>query len=73
LFAPQPEQPLQKFYLFQIPQYILDDLIESRDGSRAKVLVTQPRRISAVTVAERVAKERGEVQISGAFVVWRTI
>lgn len=47
--------------LLQIPQFILDDQIERGDGSRTKIVVTQPRRISAMTVAERVAKERGEV------------
>ena len=46
----------------QVPQYILDDMIESGDGSMGKIVVTQPRRISAMTVAERVANERGEVK-----------
>ncbi|XP_061428277.1 3'-5' RNA helicase YTHDC2-like [Lethenteron reissneri] len=42
----------------QIPQYILDE--STRLGWPCRVLCTQPRRISAVAVAERVAAERGE-------------
>ena len=45
----------------QIPQYILDDMVERKEGSMARIVVTQPRRISAITVAHRVAEERGEV------------
>ncbi|KAJ3051730.1 ATPdependent RNA helicase, partial [Rhizophlyctis rosea] len=44
----------------QVPQYIYDEAIQSRRGARCKILVTQPRRISAIGVAERVASERGE-------------
>eukprot|EP00039_Didymoeca_costata_P015899 m.276463 g.276463 ORF g.276463 m.276463 type:complete len:1391 (-) comp16301_c0_seq14:1310-5482(-) len=44
----------------QIPQYILDDALESLKGSQTHIVVTQPRRIAAVSVAERVAAERGE-------------
>jgi len=40
----------------QIPQYLLED--ETYDECR--VVATQPRRLSACSVAERVAKERGE-------------
>ncbi|XP_061380109.1 dosage compensation regulator isoform X2 [Danaus plexippus] len=42
----------------QVCQYILDDYIASGSGSYANICVTQPRRISAVSVAERVAAER---------------
>lgn len=42
----------------QIPQFILEDFAES--GKPVSVVCTQPRRIAAVSVAERVAKERGE-------------
>eukprot|EP00122_Pirum_gemmata_P018061 Pgem_evm1s16913 len=35
-------------------------MIEKRNGSNARIIVTQPRRISAISVAERVAFERGE-------------
>eukprot|EP00038_Savillea_parva_P008090 m.174636 g.174636 ORF g.174636 m.174636 type:complete len:1486 (+) comp13861_c0_seq1:211-4668(+) len=44
----------------QIPQYILDDAIEAGHGSKVNILVTQPRRIAAVSIARRVAQERGE-------------
>ena len=42
----------------QVPQYLLEDAAEH--GSAANVVVTQPRRIAAMSVAERVAEERGE-------------
>ncbi|ODQ50805.1 P-loop containing nucleoside triphosphate hydrolase protein, partial [Saitoella complicata NRRL Y-17804] len=44
----------------QVPQFILDDYLMKRKGGECKILVTQPRRISAMGVAERVAAERGE-------------
>ncbi|KAH8252671.1 hypothetical protein KR032_001180, partial [Drosophila birchii] len=44
----------------QIAQYILDDYISSGQGGFANIYVTQPRRISAISVAERVARERCE-------------
>uniref|UniRef100_H2YB31 RNA helicase n=1 Tax=Ciona savignyi TaxID=51511 RepID=H2YB31_CIOSA len=44
----------------QVPQYILDSYVESNHASKCNIIVTQPRRISAVSVAERVADERGE-------------
>ncbi|XP_032590343.1 dosage compensation regulator isoform X2 [Drosophila grimshawi] len=44
----------------QIAQYILDDYITSGQGGYANIYVTQPRRISAISVAERVARERCE-------------
>ncbi|XP_051869007.1 ATP-dependent RNA helicase A isoform X2 [Pristis pectinata] len=44
----------------QVPQYILDDYIKKGRGSECNIVVTQPRRISAVSVAERVGCERGE-------------
>eukprot|EP00756_Hemistasia_phaeocysticola_P061432 Hpha_TRINITY_DN4922_c0_g1::TRINITY_DN4922_c0_g1_i1::g.51321::m.51321/K14442/DHX36, RHAU; ATP-dependent RNA helicase DHX36 len=42
----------------QAPQFILDDAI--RAGQHCLILATQPRRISTMAVAERVADERGE-------------
>lgn len=42
----------------QVPQFILEDCWSR--GQPCKILCTQPRRISAVSVAERVAAERGE-------------
>ncbi|KAG8727834.1 hypothetical protein FRC12_022188, partial [Ceratobasidium sp. 428] len=44
----------------QVPQLILDQMIELGRGSRCNIVCTQPRRIAAISVAERVAKERGE-------------
>jgi len=47
----------------QLPQYILDDFVGLQDGTpgrRPCIVVTQPRRIAAISVAERVAWERGE-------------
>ncbi|KAI0322332.1 P-loop containing nucleoside triphosphate hydrolase protein [Amylostereum chailletii] len=45
----------------QIPQIILDDYIERGEGAKCNIVCTQPRRIAAISVAERVARERGEV------------
>ena len=42
----------------QVPQYILDDAWAR--GGGAAMVCTQPRRISAMTVSERIANERGE-------------
>lgn len=44
----------------QLPQFILDAAISRQSGSRCKIIVTQPRRVSAMSIAERVAHERGE-------------
>jgi small subunit ribosomal protein S24e len=44
----------------QIPQLILDDYISRGDGASCNIVCTQPRRLGAISVAERVAKERGE-------------
>lgn len=40
----------------QIPQYIIDDC-KSRD-EHCNIIITQPRRIAAISVAKRVAYER---------------
>ncbi|KAJ7527492.1 hypothetical protein O6H91_16G057600 [Diphasiastrum complanatum] len=44
----------------QLPQYVLESEIEVGRGATCNIICTQPRRISAVSVAERVAAERGE-------------
>ncbi|XP_018058679.1 PREDICTED: dosage compensation regulator isoform X1 [Atta colombica] len=44
----------------QVCQFILDDYIASGQGAYCSIVVTQPRRISAVSVADRVAAERCE-------------
>jgi ATP-dependent RNA helicase DHX57 len=44
----------------QVPQYILEDAIAKGQGGCCNIICTQPRRISAVGLATRVAQERGE-------------
>uniref|UniRef100_A0AAR2JMS0 Putative ATP-dependent RNA helicase DHX57 n=1 Tax=Pygocentrus nattereri TaxID=42514 RepID=A0AAR2JMS0_PYGNA len=44
----------------QIPQFILDDSLSRRQGAVSNIICTQPRRISAIAVATRVAQERAE-------------
>lgn len=46
----------------QVPQFILENFLanEANSNSFANVAVTQPRRISAISLAERVAMELGE-------------
>lgn len=47
----------------QVPQFILDDWILNRtkeNENHVEIICTQPRRISAIGVAERVAAERDE-------------
>lgn len=44
----------------QVPQFILDDMIESELGGNCNIVCTQPRRIAAISVAERVSDERCE-------------
>lgn len=41
----------------QIPQFILDEAKEKRKF--CNIVVTQPRRLAAISVAKRVCKERG--------------
>jgi HrpA-like RNA helicase len=41
----------------QCPQFVLEDLLLSAQGHGGSVICTQPRRISAVSLAERVADE----------------
>ncbi|XP_048486162.1 probable ATP-dependent RNA helicase spindle-E [Plutella xylostella] len=41
----------------QVPQWILDDCYARR--KHCKIIVTQPRRIAAISIAKRVAQERG--------------
>lgn len=44
----------------QIPQMILDESIKRGEGATCNIICTQPRRLAAISVADRVAKERGE-------------
>jgi ATP-dependent RNA helicase DHX57 len=41
-----------------VPQFILDSLIASNQGAKASIIVTQPRRVAATSVAARVSTER---------------
>uniref|UniRef100_A0A1I7UL39 Probable ATP-dependent RNA helicase spindle-E n=1 Tax=Caenorhabditis tropicalis TaxID=1561998 RepID=A0A1I7UL39_9PELO len=42
----------------QVPQFILEEAHEKK--KHVRIMVTQPRRIAAISISERVAKERGE-------------
>ncbi|KAI0513645.1 hypothetical protein KFK09_009675 [Dendrobium nobile] len=44
----------------QLPQFILEKEIANLNGADCNIICTQPRRISAISVAMRVASERGE-------------
>ncbi len=43
----------------RIPRFLLEERVRGGDGAECNILVTQPRRISAVSVAHRVAHEMG--------------
>ncbi|KAK8756184.1 hypothetical protein V5799_001112 [Amblyomma americanum] len=44
----------------QGPQFILEEFICRGEGSACNVVVTQPRRTAAISIAKQVAQERGE-------------
>ena len=45
----------------QVPQFIYENaILDERNGANTSIIITQPRRISAIAVAERVADERDE-------------
>lgn len=44
----------------QVPQYILESYASLLTATDCNIVVTQPRRISAISLAERVAQERDE-------------
>ncbi|XP_065358761.1 ATP-dependent DNA/RNA helicase DHX36 [Calliphora vicina] len=44
----------------QVPQILLDEFTNRGRGAECRIVCTQPRRISAISVAERVAYERDE-------------
>lgn len=58
----------------QVPQFFLDDwLLNSTNETKhsikhVEIICTQPRRISAIGVAERVADERNEKVIFDCFI-----
>ena len=41
-------------------QFLLEELVAEGRGGEAAVVVAQPRRVSAISLAQRVAAERGE-------------
>lgn len=45
----------------QAVQFILDDMIQQKLGAFANILCTQPRRISAISLADRLSQERVSV------------
>ncbi len=49
----------------QVPQFILDSYLRNGQGAHCNIVVTQPRRISAVSISERVAFERCETLVAG--------
>ena len=56
----EEKQKLIEFLSVQVPQFILDNYTEHNMATNCNIIVTQPRRISAISIAERVAVERGE-------------
>ena len=44
----------------QVPQYLLEAETRALRGGATSIVCTQPRRLAAVSVAERVSQERGE-------------
>ncbi|WWC86426.1 uncharacterized protein L201_001303 [Kwoniella dendrophila CBS 6074] len=44
----------------QIPQLLFDDYINRGQGAKCNIVCTQPRRLAAMSVAERIADERGQ-------------
>ena len=47
---------ITSWVLVQVPQYVLDAAIRDGRGAECSIVCTQPRRISAVGVAGRVAQ-----------------
>ncbi|KAK3593313.1 hypothetical protein CHS0354_031372 [Potamilus streckersoni] len=47
----------------QIPHFILQDCLQSGEGQNCNIICTQPRRISAISLATRVSQEMGETTL----------
>ncbi|XP_014477803.1 PREDICTED: putative ATP-dependent RNA helicase DHX30 isoform X2 [Dinoponera quadriceps] len=45
----------------QVPQFILDSYAHNGNATDCNILVSQPRKISAISLADRVAHERNEI------------
>ncbi|KAJ3092644.1 ATP-dependent RNA helicase dhx29 [Quaeritorhiza haematococci] len=50
----------------QVPQFFVEDAIERGKGGFCNVICTQPRRISAISIASRVSEEMGDGFNEGA-------
>lgn len=50
----------------QVAQYILEEALLRGEGHRVNLVCTQPRRVAAVSLAERVAQEMGDEAGAGA-------
>jgi ATP-dependent RNA helicase DHX29 len=49
----------------QCPQFLLEDALLDGRGNATQILVTQPRRVAATSVAERVSEEMCEPRLGG--------
>lgn len=52
----------------QVPSYILEELLSTSRGATANIICTQPRRISAIGVAARVADEWGKQKVGDGLI-----
>ena len=53
--------PISRFPLFQttqVPQMLLEEATRNREPIR--IICTQPRRLPAIAISDRVSRERGE-------------
>ncbi|ORZ13412.1 P-loop containing nucleoside triphosphate hydrolase protein [Lobosporangium transversale] len=48
----------------QVPQYLVEYMLESGLGDQCDIVCTQPRRISAISIANRVSEELGDARNS---------
>lgn len=44
----------------QLAQFVLEEAIHNGNPADCSIIVTQPRKISAISIAERMARERNE-------------
>ncbi|KAI9253572.1 P-loop containing nucleoside triphosphate hydrolase protein [Sporodiniella umbellata] len=51
----------------QVPQFLAEDLLMTNTNKKGLVICTQPRRISALSIASRVSLEMGDAQRSVGF------
>lgn len=53
----------------QVPQFVFDDYTSKMQGTSCKIVITQPRRISAISLAEYIAQERNE-RVRSSALMW---